>query len=707
MTFLNPFLLLGLAAAAIPLVIHLFNFRRPKRVDFSSLAFLRELEKQTMRRVRIRQWLLLALRTLAIACLVLAFAQPALVSAWDGVLGSRVPSSIGLVLDNSLSMTQRDGQGAYLDQAKALATTLADVTQPGDQLTLVTTARGDAPTPDGFAAVEQVLDGIAAAEPQAGSETISSALSRAASLLEYSTHPIQELFVIADLQAATFLDSTTTPVQDGVQITLLPLGERTHTNTAVTEARVESRIVEPGRPVEVAATVVRYGGDAEGYGVSVYLDGERVAQIAADLPANTPTTVRFSFTPNRRGWLGGEIRIEPDDAEWDDTRYFTLHVPETRRVLVVRGAQARADLVGLALGLAAERGAMDVVQVDESALAASGVDDFDAVVLVGLQDVSSGEAGLLARYVEGGGGLVLFPGLNPDGLNPVLAVLGGGRFDGTLGALSGPSLGGFGQADLEHPVFDGVFDGTSGRPRLEDPDVALAGRYSTGGGDETTLIRLAGGTPYLTEVRHGEGRALIYTVAPDPRWSDVPVRGLFVPLLYRSTVYVAASQRMDERWTLGEAGTLRVDGGTDATPLRLVAPDGQEVIPEQRSVPGGVVLEVEGTFSQPGLYDLMQGETLVRRVALNLDPRESDLRVLSVDEARTRLEAATGQPVRVLDAAGGAGLAAATRLQEERGGVPLWTLFLALALVFLLAEMIVAMRWNATLPEGKPQAVSA
>ncbi|MEO1630684.1 MAG: BatA domain-containing protein, partial [Bacteroidota bacterium] len=108
MTFLNPLVLLGLAAAAIPLLIHLFNFRKPRQVDFSTLAFLKELQRSTMRRVRVKQWLLLALRTLAILCLVLAFARPAVEGAWAGLFGGRVPTSMAVVIDNSLSMTQRD-----------------------------------------------------------------------------------------------------------------------------------------------------------------------------------------------------------------------------------------------------------------------------------------------------------------------------------------------------------------------------------------------------------------------------------------------------------------------------------------------------------------------------------------------------------------------------------------------------------------------
>jgi hypothetical protein len=132
MTFLNPFILLGLAAAAIPLIIHLFNFRKPKRVDFSSLAFLKERQKTTMQRVRIKQWLLLLLRTLAIGCLVLAFARPTLTGGLGTALGGRATTSIALVIDNSLSMTLRDVQGEYLEQARAIAGSIIDQKEPAD-----------------------------------------------------------------------------------------------------------------------------------------------------------------------------------------------------------------------------------------------------------------------------------------------------------------------------------------------------------------------------------------------------------------------------------------------------------------------------------------------------------------------------------------------------------------------------------------------
>ena len=210
MTFLNPFLLLGLAAAAIPIVVHLFNFRRPRRVVFSSLTFLRELEKSTMQRMRVQQWLLLAARILALACLALAFARPVLEGAAGQALG-RANASVVLVLDNSRSMQFRDAQGAYFSQAKALAAELVTGLAEGDEVFLLPTASDPTRRPAVFRTEAALLDALAALEVENATQPLTHLLDRAASLLENAVHPVREIYVVSDFQASTLADSVQTP----------------------------------------------------------------------------------------------------------------------------------------------------------------------------------------------------------------------------------------------------------------------------------------------------------------------------------------------------------------------------------------------------------------------------------------------------------------------------------------------------------------
>ncbi len=683
MGFLNPFLLVGLAAAAIPIAVHLFNFRRPERVDFSTLRFVREIEATAMRRVRIRQWLLLALRTLAIGFLVLAFARPTR-TADASVFQESAAQSLVLVLDNSRSMTLRDAQGELMEQARALGLAVVEATGAGDERTVLPVARPPEYRPVPFVTPGPALDAVQATVTLAGAEPLTAAVARAASLLEGAVHPRREIVVVSDLQAATFTDSLSAALPDGIGVTLVPLGGRRQTNTAVTGVRVLSRIVEPGRPVQVEATVARYGGRAGTVGAALLVDGERVAETAVDVIPGTPATARFTVTPPARGWLGGEVRIEPDAAPWDDARWFALRVPPPPRVLLVRGDGARADLVALAFGVAAESGSVSVNEVASQALSGADLDRYDAVVLVGADPGASADR--LQAFVAAGGGVLAFPGAEPETLNPLLSAVGGGRISGTLGTTDGGRLGTSTEADLGHPLFAGVFD--SARPTPEAIDIRRIARYQPGGGDESTLIATQPGPPLLQEIRHGAGSVLLAGVAADLGWSDLPQRGLFVPLLFRSASYLAAGSSVADLGDGGEEGQIRVPGVDASAPLRLVGPDGATVTPGQRTVPGAVLLDVADVAARAGLYRVTQGERTLRVIAVNEDARESDPAALDPAEAARRLQAITGQPVAL--AASASALASA----GETAGTPLWTVCLALALACLVAETLVSARWR-------------
>src|SRR5690606_16348988 len=231
--------------------------------------------------------------------------------------------------------------------------------------------------------------------------------------------------------------------------------------------------------------------------------------------------------------------------------------------------------------------------------------------------------------------------------------------------------------------------------QVESPDVYYVMNYTPSSGTEQTLIQLSNGFPFLQELRHGSGAAFLAAVAPEAGWSDLPVRGLFVPLLYRSIYYLSSGESLTgEQLIVGQAGELRLAGEADAR-LRLVGPDGGEYTPEQRNLFGAQLLQVDASAaSAPGIYDVRAGDRLVRRVAFNLDSRESDLKALTPDEAAARLGQATGADVRVLDVADGGLDELVQALEEQRTGVEIWIVFLMLALMFLVAEMVVARQWR-------------
>ncbi len=704
MSFLNPLILFALAAASIPLIIHLFNFRRPRKVDFSSLSFVKELQKSTMQRVRIKQWLLLLLRTLTIAFLVLAFARPTLTGDLVSGVGGHASSSVVLVIDNSLSMTLRDAGGEYLRQAKDVGAGLIGALRSGDEIFVIPTAGETTTQPAAFSNRSPALDALESIEASIGSRTLSAALQRAATALEQAGHLNKEIYVISDLQRSALRDTSQVQLPEDVRIYLLPVGDRTYTNVAVTNVQVESRIIEVGQPMRIAATLVNYGTERlDGYVASVYLEGDRLAQATADLAPGVPTDVHFTATPQRRGWLSGVVEIEDDAFEFDNRRHFTAHVPERRQILLVQGEGQRLEFVRLALspGLSKGRVAFDVSEMTESQLSTAALGRYDAVILVGPSTLSSGEIAALNRYVVAGGGLLFSPaaGGSADDYNAFFDQLGAGQFQGFSGSLdSGDVIAAFERVDLEHSLFEGVFmrRGLRENGSVESPDVYHVMNYAPSSGAEQTLISLSNGFPFLQEIRHGGGVAFLLAVSPDPRWSDLPVRGLFVPLVYRSMYYLSSSESTaGEQLTAAEDGELRIAGVSEAERLRLVGQDGSEYVPEQRSLFGALLLSIEGrAVSTPGIYDVRSDERLIRRVASNLDTAESDLSSYGDGEARDRLSEAVNRDVRIVDATGQDPGEVVLAIAAQRTGLELWNVFLVLALLTLVAEMVVARQWR-------------
>jgi len=689
-----------MAAVTVPLFLHLFNLRQPTTVDFSSLDFVKELQETAVQRVRIKEWLLLALRMLAIACLVLAFAQPTLTGDLASVGGS-VRTAHGLVVDNSLSMGVDSEQGeTALDQAKQRGQGVLQTFDDGDEIMVWPTARSGQGRPSLGSNVGGGREKLADLETQPGGASLMRATRRAAAAVAESSAPRKVVYVAGDLQRSTLGDSVTTQVPEGVQVRLLPVQTRQAANVSVQDVTVTSRIAEVGQPVQLEATLINHGSETlSNYVASVYLADERVAQTTTTLEPGLKSTVSFTVTPQQRGWLKGAVVTEDDDFPPDDRHHFTLNVPEERRVLVVRGTGQQTRYVDLALSseMIADRIAFRTSSIEETALASAELGSYDAVLLVGPSSLSSGEVDALVRYIDRGGGVLLFPSgeAQATAYNALLDPLNAGSIRDFSGLSSGEqSVASFERVDLEHPLFEGVFnqDRRSGA-EVEQLEIYQTMNFQPSGRSGQTLIELSNGVPFLHEVRHGGGVLLVSAVGPTPQWSDLPVRGFFIPLLYRSVYYLSAGASVSgEQLVAGAPSELRVTGLAPGTTLRLVGPDGSEVAPEQRSVFGATLLTVGRTLDVPGVYDIKAGERVVRRVAVNVDPAESNLRVTTPDSAASQLQEVLGTPVEALASAGTEDVA--ETLRTQRAGTEIWNVFLLMALLFLVTEMLVASQWR-------------
>ena len=725
MTFLNPLVLLGLIATGIPVLLHLLSRRKLRTVDFSSLRFLKELQQTSMRRVKIRQILLLVLRIMLVAALVMAFARPVLRESVAGVAGSRAANTMVILVDDSPSMGVRNDRGELVAQARQAAKSVLAMVGQQDRVSLTAlsaTLRSDSLGPPGPAGPAlQLADHITLSQVTV---PMSRGMAQARDLLIRSRTPNREIYLITDGQASQFslpegLKDSIHILPDPPRVFLIRVPATKLNNAGIVGNECISRILTASRPVSIQATVKNSSDSPlKGAVVSAYLDGARVAQRSVDISPGSTSIIPFTVIPKRRGVLTGYFALEDDPLEADNKRYFTLRIPRRYTVALSGASAEETQYPYLALTLSGDTaltGGLTLDRIDPQRLRMTDIGRYDVLVLVGVHDFTPEFAQRISAFVSSGKGLLLFPGDAIDVQNyneTILPSLGIPSLPPVPPAISQEdrstgSFISFGKIDFAHPVFSGLFevqpDGRSSTPSIETPRIVrtIGASHLAGA---TTIIALGNGDPFLEEYRHGMGHVLYFTVGLSLTWSDFPLKGVFAPLLYRSLLYVAAGEFRAETFATGEPVLLRLPHSAASArgAYAILSPSGLEerAGPRYRASAGTLIVE-SSPAEEAGIYELRETDPPEQEgrhtdpldaAAVNISPEETDLRPASSEDLE-RFWKALGLPAdRVIT------VEASDRLPDvigqSRYGVELWKFFAGLALLFALAEMLVGHGWN-------------
>ncbi len=718
MTFLNPFLLFGLLAAAIPLIIHLLNLRKLKTIEFSTLRFLKELQRTKMRRVKITQWILLALRTLMIIALVFAFSRPALRGSFAGDLGGRAKTSMVLLLDDSPSMTTRNAGGMLFDQTKRMALDVLSLLKEGDEAFVVKLSDVERQA-NAVRSAQEAGTALEEMKPAEMHVSYRDAFGIAARILDEAKNLNKETYLFTDGQASHFAfqgehrDSTDL-FADNVRVFVAGLDPGARNNAANTELTVQSRIILENKPVVFTTTTRSFGtAPLANSLMGVYVEGTRVAQHLLNMSAGSSAVSSFSISPKHRGVITGYTQLD-DDFEPDNRRYFTFTVPERVDVLLA-GSNEDTRFMSLVLraGLDSSRqGLINVTSVPEQQFAAMDLSKFDVVVCCAIRDFSSGESERLARFVRAGGGLIIFPGgevLVENYNTGPLKGLGIPRMDKpTTSGQQEQGFVSFDRIDFAHPVFAGLFEETREKtkrqPTVESPRV-FSSLKTTPGVNGNEIIRLSDGSGFLTEYPADSGNVFLFSIDAGLGWSDFPTKGIFAPLLYRSVLYLATMENSNPSFLVGNEITARVRlrQNDEQGNFVLRSPSGIEerILPQRTG--GGTATFIIPRAMESGPYEIRQSGSTNRSgplyaAAVNVDPRESDLRQASDDDMKKFFDDIGLTPAQVTNLRSGQTINAA--ILESRFGVELWKYFLVLALVCALAEMMISRARTSDGPES-------
>ncbi|MFQ6675720.1 MAG: BatA and WFA domain-containing protein [Fidelibacterota bacterium] len=684
MSFLVPAALWGLFGAALPILVHLLSVRRTQKIDFSTVRFIKSLEHSTIRKLKLRQWILLAMRTLAVALLVLAFARPVKVGYFPPWAAGQQTSKLVFLVDNSASMSARFEGESLLERSKKTLLRIVKGMEGRVWVDIYQTTpllkrfSGD---PSAVTDLERNLSLIRHTQGRDDLwNAIPTVLRDAAEETGITSAPANwEFYVFSDFPSP--LPDDWRPVASDAgdplppwRYYLFPQPE-VENNLAVVSTEVTSQLRLPDQLVTILARVENQGSEPqENVPIQLYFEDDRVGQMVADFDPYEGKDFVFQAFPNRAGLVHGFLKIPEDNYGLDDQRYFPLSVPVGIRCKVVGPSRDDLAFVDIALrSINDEREFLKVETVPTYDVTTLSLDGVDVVVLVDPPDFKPALVDEIEKFVREGGGLIAFLGNNYEKWNDSVSVakLGFPRVTGVI-RLGGESFHQVVGIDGNHPLFQGfpVDDLSEEMPQVFShvrlfPDKTV---------DE--LLALSDGDPFLVEMGHSGSKMLFFTSLPDLRWSDFPVRGIFVPLLHRILVYLAAPD--EGRGSVEVGNKVEIPLGRDvmSADLRLVKPSGVPVflVPDYRQE-----VVVIDEVDEAGIYELFSEDRSVSSFVAN--PSSLEAPDNRVDTGRLDKIFSSGQS-RIIDY----DQDAVRLVQEARRGTDLWPLFLVGVLGVVMAE---------------------
>ncbi|HKG23133.1 MAG TPA: VWA domain-containing protein, partial [Blastocatellia bacterium] len=630
------------------------------------------IEQKTIRKRKLRNLALLALRCAALLLLALAFARPYFPSQSSSASTGERPASV-ILLDVSYSMRYAN----VFDRARAAAREAISGAGAGAQVALVSFAQGTdilmPLKPDG-AEASAIVDGL---QPGFGSTDYMQAIQAAESILKESSGASKSVYLISDFQE-TGWDRSAPPVKlsPGIELVPVDVGAAKSTNVAVTDVRADAVIYGQKYPGKVVARLNNFGPDREAdTAVELKMNDLVVERRQVRIDPASTQTIEFAGFNVPDGSNRASVEMTGDDFPLDNERFFTIKREGQTRVLAIETAtrgRSESFFIQQAL-LAGENTRYELTVKTSGSISPADLDSYRVIIVNDAQGISDALASALKGFAERGGGLILVAGKHTEpadferafGSIAPAQLLEKSRMSGGYALMS--------QIKTDHPVFS-LF-ARSGR--LTSTRVYAYHRAEPRP-EALTIAALDDGSPVMIERLAGSGKVLQLTTTLDTAWNDLPLTPLFLPFVRQMLEYLDGREGVSA-YTVGQVFAARPDAG-GALPL-VEGPGGNRIEDARKNHVGDLSINA----GEAGFYRLRYPASQ-ENVAVNLDTRDSNLARLDLNEfLGAVLPERAGQNARPA-------LSETMGPEEIEGRQRLWLPLLIAALILFIAEAVIARR---------------
>ncbi len=685
MEFLYPGFLYALIALAIPILVHLFNFRRFKKIEFTNVRFLKEIKHQTQNQNKLKHFLVLAMRMLALAALVFAFAQP-FIPLEDQVtkVGKR---QVSVFVDNSFSMQGESESGELLEVGKNKAIDIVQAHEVDDRFQLLT--QDFKSEHQHFITSETFANWATRTEYSPRTNQLSKIVERQNDqLLRDSESDRLSAYIISDFQKSQF-NFEDLPVDSTITYSLVHIERAYPANIFIDTVWFDSPVRTIGNSEKLNIRIVNTGANPiSDIPVKLIINGEQKAIGSIGAGAETAVDTALHFVHSTPGIKETRVHVDDHPVTYDDEYYFSYAVYNQIDVLVlVNGGESSPK------GIRSVFKSDSLIAYRESAynqIDYSKLNQQDLVILNELHEIPTGLASELATFCQNGGTVLVNPSAQLDlsSYNGFLAQLNG---DAMREVRSGEFQ--VREINVEHPIFEGVFEKI---PK----NVALptSGAYNPLSQNtrsrSNTILEFGNGDPFLTSYQKGGGTAYVLTTPLSQPENSLSRNALFVPIMLRIAELSKSNTPLIEK--IGKSlFSLNLPNEfvqTDESVVHLINESKSvDVIPGFQFREGKVQIDASQGIEEAGNYQVRINDDWIGSVGMNYDRSESDLASFNADEIAEELEKHGLGKIRIFN-----GLADDFKNEINTASTEkeLWKICLILALSFLLIESLILRFWK-------------
>lgn len=674
MMFVYPLFLWALAAISVPIIIHLFNFRRYKKVYFTNVQFLKELQLESQSKSRLRELLILLSRILAVAFLVLAFAQPVFVNN-DNVVVNLNQKNISIYLDNSFSMEEVNKQGQLFENARKTAKDIVSSYRSNDRFHLITNDFEG--KHQRYYSKEDMLNELNEIKISPTVRSYSDVHKRQTEFLGNENKRSQFIYAISDAQKSSF--NLEDIKNDSInQITIIPIEANEANNVYIDSCWFESPIQQKGFLQKLNVLIQNSSKKAIDAGtVRLVVNGNQTSIGSFSVEANSKKELPITFTIKNEGLNYASLKIDDYPITFDDELFFTFNSKLTINTIMVNGKES--STLPFFNSLFEGDSLFHYDQVSENSIDYSKFKNADLVILNEISEPSNGLISELNKFTQKRGNIVVIPAAKAN-----IAA-----YDAFYKALGLPSISSLdthalklNKPERNDPFFEGVFEKID--PQINLPMVLQ--HYPLGKTSAQIIYSIQNGDAFL--IKNDVQNASIYNFSSslNEKQTNFCKHALFVPTFIRIAVTSVRPQPLFYKLNKNNAIQLRSNRIVGEAPPHIVGHNTKmDLIPEMRVVNNYMSLFVDKQLSQAGFYNVVFQGSVIQNLAFNYDRLESNLIFRTLDDLKDIISKNSLKNYSLIDHKNTSSVAKA--IQLEANGTKLWKWCLLFSLLFIAIEI--------------------